>query len=242
MAGLLSIGSSLSLILNELNYIIRMSFIRNRFTFGEELANAISHLAGAVLSLVAYAFMLAYALQHGTIWHIVGVTVFAFSLIFLYVSSTLNHWLPDGKGKQVFYTIDQIAIYLLIAGTYTPMALIAFRDTVGWYYMGIEWGIALAGIVFKIVQKRNFVKSVDSFTIISYVVMGLLIVVNIPLAIEVLSLAGFLFIMGGGVFYISGILFYRWTSLPYSHLVWHIFVILGSAMHFIAIYFYAIRV
>lgn len=219
---------------------IHMSRVSKHFSFGEERANAISHLVGALFSIAALVLMLVYSIQNGTGWHIAGSLVFALSMLFLYLSSTLNHWLPMGKGKQFFFTIDQIAIYLLIAGTYTPFALIAFRDTVGWYYFAIEWGLALAGIIFKFAQQRRYERSVDTFSIISYVVMGLLIMVNVPLAIEVLSLQGFLFVVLGGFFYVSGILFYRWHKIPYNHLIWHIFVILGSLMHFFAVYFYVL--
>ena len=211
-----------------------------RFTKGEELANAISHLTGAVLGLGALILMLLLSLKSGTNWHIVTSIVFGVSLIMLYTSSTLNHWLKEGKSKEFFFTFDQIAIYVLIAGTYTPLTLIALHGTTGWVIFGIEWSFALVGILIKIFEKRQFADGVNLFFVIAYIVMGAIIFVVTPQVIEAISLSGFLWVVLGGLFYAGGTVFYKMQNVKFIHLVWHLCVLFGSISHFIAIYFYVL--
>ncbi|NOZ45433.1 MAG: hemolysin D, partial [Chlorobi bacterium] len=140
-----------------------------RFSSGEELANAISHLIGAVLSLAALIIMVVFSAIHGNAWHVVSSAVFGTTMLMLYLSSTLNHWLPAGKAKEFFFTFDQIAIFLLIAGTYTPLSLIALHGTMGWIIFGIEWGLAFIGIITKLFKQNKFETGVNIFYIILYV-------------------------------------------------------------------------
>ncbi|MBT3338370.1 MAG: hemolysin III family protein [Anaerolineae bacterium] len=217
-----------------------MNAIKERFTKGEELANAISHLVGAVLGLVGLILMIAYSLQNGTGWHLAGSIVYGSSLFVLYLSSTFNHWLPDGQAKEFFFTFDQIAIYILIAGTYTPLALIALHGTLGWVIFAIEWTFALVGILIKIFKPTKFNQGVSLFFIIAYIVMGSIVFFATRQVIDAVSLSGFVWVIAGGVFYIGGTVFYKMKSVKFIHLVWHLCVMAGSAAHFIGIYFYVL--
>jgi hemolysin III len=219
-----------------------MSIANQRFSKGEELANAISHLTGALLGIVALVVMIVYSARHGSGWHLAGSIVFGIALFTLYLSSTFNHWLPAGRVKEFFFTFDQIAIYLLIAGTYTPFTLIAIQGTLGWVMFGIEWGLALIGIITKLVHKTEFKNGVNYFYITSYVAMGWLIAISVPTIIEAIGMTGFLWIVAGGFFYSVGIIFYKLEKLKFSHLVWHLFVLAGSISHFIAVYAYVLRI
>lgn len=216
--------------------------IRRRFTYKEELANAISHLAGAVLGTIALAAMVIYSVKNGSSWHIIASSVFGATMVLLYLSSTLNHWLPKGKGKEFFFAFDQIAIYLLIAGTYTPFALVALHGTLGWIIFGIEWGLALLGLIIKIANPGKYAKGVNLYFIASYIIMGWIIIIAIQEIVEAISMNGFVWVIIGGFFYSFGIIFYRWRKLLYHHLIWHLFVIAGTISHFIAIYFYVLPI
>jgi hemolysin III len=211
-----------------------------RFTKNEELANAISHLVGAVLGVVGLVLMIAYSLRDGSGWHLAASIVYGSALVVLYLSSTFNHWLPEGKAKEFFFTFDQIAIYILIAGTYTPLALIALHGTLGWVIFGIEWGFALVGILIKIFKPTKFNQGVSLFFILAYILMGSLVFFASKQVIDAVSLSGFIWVIVGGVFYAGGTVFYKMKSVKFIHLVWHLFVIAGSVAHFIGIYFYVL--
>lgn len=211
-----------------------------RFTKGEELANALSHLTGAILGLAALVAMILFSLKNGNVWHVATSGVFGLSLIVLYLSSTFNHLLPQGKSKEFFFTFDQIAIYLLIAGTYTPLSLIALHGTLGWVIFAIEWAFAFVGIAIKIFKPTKFEGGVSIFFVIAYIVMGNVIFFATPQVIEAISFAGFLWILIGGIFYAGGTVFYKMKNVKFIHLVWHLCVVFGSISHFIAIYFYVL--
>ncbi len=211
-----------------------------RFTKGEELANALSHLTGAILGLAALVAMILFSLKNGNVWHVATSGVFGITLIVLYLSSTFNHWLPQGKSKEFFFTFDQIAIYLLIAGTYTPLSLIALHGTLGWVIFGIEWAFAFVGIAIKILKPTKFEGGVSIFFVIAYIVMGNVVFFAAPQVIEAISFAGFLWILIGGIFYAGGTVFYKMKNVKFIHLVWHLCVVFGSISHFIAIYFYVL--
>ena len=217
-----------------------MAIFNQRFTKGEELANAISHLVGAVLGVVGLILMIAYSVRDGSGWHLAASIVYGSALVVLYLSSTFNHWLPAGKAKEFFFTFDQIAIYILIAGTYTPLALIALHGTIGWVIFGIEWGFALIGILIKIFKPTKFNQGVSLFFIIAYIVMGSIVFFATRQVIEAVSLSGFLWVVLGGVFYIGGTVFYKIKTVKFIHLAWHLCVMAGSAAHFIGIYFYVL--
>ncbi len=208
----------------------------NRFTKSEELANAISHGLGLVLSVIATIFMIVSAAKTGSQWHVFSASLFGATMILLYSSSTLNHSLPHSKAKDFFHNFDQIAIYFLIAGTYTPLSLSVIRDDWGWVMFGIEWGFAFTGTLIKIVFPNRFERGVNKFIIVSYVIMGwLLLFFLIPIFnnMQPLSIA---FIFAGGVFYSLGVVFFKMEKLLFSHLIWHLFVMAGTVFHWLAIF------
>ena len=213
----------------------------NRFTKGEEIAHSISHGLGAVFAIVALVIMLVFSTRYGTVWHVVSFTVYGSFLILLYVSSTLNHSLPFGtKAKDFFHNFDQIAIFLFIAATYTPIALVVIRNDWGWLMFGIEWAFALTGVILKAFVPNKFEKGVAVFYIIAYIIMGwLLLVFLIPL-FKHMPQMGMIFLFIGGGCYTFGVLFFKLEKLKYSHLIWHLFVIAGSAFHFVAIFKYTL--
>lgn len=211
-----------------------------RFTRSEELANAISHFIGALLSITALVLMIIFSSKKGNAWHIVSTSVFGATLILLYFSSTFNHIVKEGKAKEFFFKLDQIAIFLLIAGTYTPLSLIVLHGTLGWTIFGIEWALALFGIVYNITNSNKFASGPKIINILLYIFMGwLVIIATVPL-LNTIPLIGFIWILIGGLCYTLGVLFFKLSKFKYHHLVWHLFVLGGSISHFIAIFFYAI--
>ncbi|MCB2196161.1 MAG: hemolysin III family protein [Bacteroidetes bacterium] len=215
----------------------------NRFTKGEEIAHSISHGLGAVLAIIALILMAIFSSKYGTPWHVASYSIYGSFLILLYISSTLNHALPFGsKAKDFFHNFDQIAIFLFIAATYTPIALVIIRDDWGWIMFGIEWGLALAGVIIKIFVPNKFEKGVAWFYIIAYVIMGWLVIMFlIPLYKNMHSM-GVAFILIGGACYSLGVLFFKMEKVKYSHLIWHIMVIAGSVCHWVAIFNYGLLI
>jgi len=213
-----------------------------RFTIGEELANAISHGVGALLGLLGLIWLVKEGARAGSTWHVASFAVFGASLTLLYLSSALNHGLPGGKAKEFFHNFDQVAIYLLIAGTYTPFALIALNGPVGWALFATEWGLALVGIGRKLLRPNRFESGVGLFTIGSFVLMGWLGVFIVKPLIERAGMGVIGWLAGGGFFYTGGIVFFKMERLKYHHLIWHLFVLGGSACHFVAIYRYLLPI
>lgn len=212
-----------------------------RFTKGEEIANSISHGLGAVFAIAALVLMAVSAARYGTKWHIVSFCVYGSFLIILYLSSTLNHSLKSGtRAKNFFHNFDQIAIFLFIAATYTPLSLVVIRNDWGWVMFGIEWGFALTGVILKILIPNKFEKGVNIFYIIAYLVMGYLFVMFLIPLYKHMHPMGIGFIFIGGACYTLGVLFFRMEKVKYSHLVWHLFVIAGSVCHWVAIFGYTL--
>lgn len=212
-----------------------------RFTVAEERANAISHLTGAILATGGLVLMVVFSAIRNDAWAVVSTSIFGTVMIMLYLSSTLNHWLPPGKTKEFFFTFDQIAIFLMIAATYTPMALTVLRGPLGWVIFGLEWGLAIIGITIKISRPTPFAGGVSTFYIILYALMGWLLLIAIVPLIRNMHLMGLVWILIGGLCYTLGILFYKKIRFPYHHLVWHLMVIAGSVSHFFAVFFYMIN-
>ncbi len=204
------------------------------------MANAVSHLTGALLAIVALVLMVHQSARHGDSWHVVSSAVFGTSMIVLYLSSTLTHILPMGRTKDWFFNFDRIAIYFLIAGTYTPIALITLNGPLGWVIFGIEWGLALTGTILILRKPGDFNTGVNAFYIISYAAMGWLILIAIVPVMRLLPLMGSLWILIGGLCYTLGIVFFKLVRFPYHHLVWHLLVLAGTVSHFFAVFFYII--
>ncbi len=212
----------------------------NKFTFGEELANAISHISGSVLGAIALIIMLIHSGANAPVVQTISIVIFGVSMILLYFFSGFMHWLPLGNAKKVFRKLDQIGIFLLIAGTYTPFALLAIKSSIGWCIFGIEWAFAFIGIIVKSLEKEKLNKNVSIIYVLVYLVMGWILVIDVKHLVEVLGNEGFAFLIGGGVFYSIGVIFFRMHKVRYHHLVWHIFVMLGTLMHVIAVYYYVL--
>lgn len=212
----------------------------NKFSRNEEFANAWSHLTGTLLAVVGLVLMIYQSVLHGTALHIVTTTIFGATMIILYFSSTMTHILPMSRAKDFFFNMDRIAIYMLIAGTYTPLALAGLGGPLGWVMFGLEWAIAITGTYLILTKPGDFNSGVNTFYVISYAVMGWLVLVAIVPMINKLPLMGWLWILIGGLCYSLGIVFYKIAKFPFHHLVWHLLVIAGSISHFFAVYFYVI--
>jgi hemolysin III len=204
-----------------------------RYTPGEEITNAILHGVGLGLALAALAVLVVMASLSGNAWHIVSFSIYGATLVLLYLSSTLYHSFYAGKAKRLFRIFDHSAIYLLIAGTYTPITLIALRGRLGWTVFGVVWGIAVLGIVGKAFWAHKFV----FMSTLLYIAMGWLVVAVIKPVLENLNTVSLVFLGVGGLFYTLGTVFYLWRKLKYHHAIWHLFVLAGSICHFFTVLF-----
>ena len=200
-----------------------------------ERFNSISHLIGAALALAGVVVLVVAASQDGHVRRIVSFSIYGSTLFLLYLISTLYHGLPIGRAKQVFRVLDHQAIYLLIAGSYTPLTLISLNGVVGWWMFGVIWGMAVLGLVLDALPIRG----ARIVPMIIYFAMGWMIVLAIKPLLEALPFAGFLWLLAGGLFYTSGIVFYALDRrYPWMHGVWHLFVLAGSISHYVAILVY----
>ena len=211
---------------------------KGRFSEKEDIANALSHFAGAILSVAALVLMVVFSSLRGNVWHIVSSAVFGLSMIFLYTSSSVAHWLKEGKRKDTFFTLDQIAIFILIAGTYTPLSLVALHGILGWVIFGIEWGLAIIGIIRLLARSNKFESGVGVFDIFIYIGMGWLVLIVSGAVLKTMPPIGFMWIIIGGLFYTLGVVFFKIAKFRFHHLIWHLLVLGGTASHFIAIFFY----
>ncbi len=205
-----------------------------KFTLGEEIANAVTHGIGALLAISALVLLVVFSSFHGNPWYIVSLTIYGVSLVILYTMSTLYHSFRPGITKNIFEIFDHSSIYILIAGTYTPFELTILRGPLGWTFFGITWGMATAGILFKVF----FVKKFVVISTIMYIIMGWLVIFIIRPIIEVLPANGILFLVIGGVLYTAGTIFYVNKKMKFHHMLWHFFVLGGSIFHFLTIFIY----
>jgi len=213
-----------------------MSVIKRKSAFrtlsqGEEIFNSITHGIGVLLSIAALVILTIFATLKGDAWHIVSYTIFGSSLILLYLASTLFHSFPKGKIKNLFARLDHSAIFLLIAGTYTPFVLTTIRGPLGWTLFGIIWGLALAGIVIRSIFLTKFRKLMVGI----YLAMGWMFLIAIIPLVKNLPGTSIAFLFIGGGCYSLGVIFYIWRNLKYSHGIWHLFVLAGSIMHFFSV-------
>jgi hemolysin III len=200
-----------------------------------ERFNSISHLVGAVLALAGTVVLVVVASQGGDTRRIVSFSIYGATLFLLYLISTLYHGLPTGRAKHVFRVLDHQAIYLLIAGSYTPFTLVTLDGSVGWWLFGAIWGMAALGLVLDALPRRG----ARVVPLVIYFVMGWLILLAIKPLLASLPHAGFIWLLAGGLFYTSGIVFYALDSrYPWMHGVWHLFVLAGSISHYVAILVY----
>ena len=212
-----------------------------QYSFGEELANSITHGVGVVLSIAGLSVLTSFASVFGSAWHIVSCAIYGATQILLYTASTLYHSIPYPRAKAILRVFDHSAIYLLIAGTYTPFTLVNLRGPWGWTIFGIVWGIALIGILLRAWWMRNsLTKQKAIWRALPYIGMGWIVVVAIKPLLASLAPGGLALMLAGGLAYTVGSIFYAWKKLPYNHAIWHVFVMAGSAFHFFAVLFYVI--
>jgi len=207
-----------------------------RISVSEEVVNFATHGVGAILSASGLGVMAVLAKIHGDAWHVASAAVFGVTLIILYTISTLYHNSHQPKVKALLRQLDRSAIFLLIAGTYTPFTLISLRGPLGWPLFVVVWAMAVIGIVMEFLTSPKW----PALSIILYFFMGWIVVVAINPLSSALSFEGLFLLLAGGVFYTFGILFYAWKKLPYHHAIWHLFVLAGSIMHYFAVLFYVI--
>jgi len=205
--------------------------LQSRF---EENLNAQTHALGALLGIVALILLIIYD-THKTAYSLFSVIVYGISIIILFTASTLYHSVKSERKKHYFRIIDHISIYLLIAGTYTPVLLISLNESLGWTLFYVVWGIAAVGIILKLF----FTGSYEVFSTLLYLVMGWLIIFDFSNLSNIFG-EGILFLFAGGMAYTVGIVFYAIHRIPYNHVIWHLFVLAGAVFHFFMIFFYVI--
>jgi hemolysin III len=208
----------------------------NEYSPREEKLNIISHAIGFVLSIIALVLLLMRAMALGNIWHIISVSIFGLSLMILYAASTLYHSAKQQKLRKRLKIFDHSAIYVLIAGTYTPFTLITLNSTKGWVIFGISWGMALIGIILKLffTGKYKFIST------LLYILMGWMIVFAIKPLMDSLPLEGLHWLFAGGVAYTIGAILYSIKKIKFNHAIFHILVLMGSFCHFYSVLFYVL--
>lgn len=202
-----------------------------KLTVKEEIFNSITHGIGTILSIAALVLLVVHAVGKGDIWHIVSYTIYGSSLVLLYLCSTLYHSFTKEKIKNLFARFDHAAIFLLIAGTYTPFLLTVLRGTLGWTLFGIIWGVAIFGVVIRSIYLTRF----RNIMVALYLAMGWMFVVAVGPMMRNLPTLSIIFLFLGGIFYSVGVIFYVKRNMKYAHGIWHLFVLAGSIMHFFAV-------
>jgi hemolysin III len=201
----------------------------------EEIANSISHGIGLAAALVGTPFLITQAARHGNVGFVVGTSLFSATAIFLYLASTLYHALPVGKTKRVFRILEHSAIFLLIAGTYTPFTLGVLHGSWGWILLTTIWTLAAAGVVLKVFYGTSF----PILSTALYLLMGWMVVIAAELLIARMPTPGLLWLIAGGLSYTLGVVFFAIDSrLRYAHLIWHLFVLAGTTCHYFAVFWY----
>jgi len=201
----------------------------------EELWNAITHGIGALLGIAGLILLIIYDANKSD-FSLFSVIVYGLSIFILFLASTLYHSVRDEEKKHYFRIVDHISIYLLIAGTYTPVLLITLKDSLGWPLFWIVWGIAAFGVVLKLFFTGRF----EAFSVLLYLAMGWLIVFDFSTLKELMAPDGINLLMAGGAFYTVGIIFYAVNKIPYNHVIWHLFVLAGAMCHFFMVLGYVI--
>ncbi|PZR12087.1 MAG: hemolysin III [Flavobacterium psychrophilum] len=202
----------------------------------EELWNVITHGTGALLSVAALIALAVFTAIKGTALELTAALIFGGSLVLLYSASTIYHAVYRLKWKRIFQRIDHLCIYILIAGTYTPVALLGLKGVWGWCIFSFIWAFAIAGFIFKFSPLRRS----EKLSLILYALMGWLIIIAIKPLIENVAAGALYYLLGGGLCYTIGIYFFAKEKIPYNHTIWHLFVLGGSALHFFGIFFYLI--
>lgn len=202
----------------------------------EEIAHSITHGIGVLLSVIGLATLVVYSSMYGDAWHIVSSSIYGMTLIVLYTTSTLYHASTVPDFKRLLQKLDHAAIFLLIAGTYTPFTLVSLRGGWGWTLFGVVWAIAIAGIAMELMVKRRHKR----ISLSLYLGLGWIVMIAIVPLVANVETGGLILLLAGGLFYSLGVIFYVWKTLVYHHAIWHLFVLAGSACHFFAVFHYVI--
>ena len=206
-----------------------------KLDFREEVANSISHGLGLVLAIIAVPILVLAAVRGGNVHFVVGASVFGGTMVLLYLASTLYHSLTHEAAKDLCRLFDHTAIFLLIAGTYTPFSLGVLRGPWGWSLLAVIWTLAIVGITLKIRKRTRH----SRITIVLYVIMGWLAIVAVKPMVMLIPVPGILLIFAGGIAYTGGLAFFAAQRIRYNHFIWHLFVIAGTTCHFFAVLWYA---
>ena len=209
-----------------------------KFTLEEEIWNGITHGIGTGLAIAGLTLLVVLAAINGDSWRIISFSIYGSTLVLLYLASTLYHSIQIPKVKRILQVMDHAAIYLLIAGSYTPFLLVNMRGTLGWTLFGVVWGLALLGIAFRTI----FVGRFEKLAVVGYVLMGWLMVLGFKEMQLAVPPGGIALIFAGGITYTVGVIFFAWRKLPYNHAIWHLFVMGGSICHFFAMLYYVLPV
>lgn len=200
-------------------------------TIGEEIFNSVTHGIGTLLSIAALVILIVFAAIKGNTWHVVSFSIFGSTMVVLYLASTLYHSFTKENIKNLFARLDHAAIFLFIAGTYTPYLLTVLRGALGWTLFGVIWGLAMIGVVIRSIYLTRFRK----LMVWVYLLMGWMFIATIVPIIRNLSTLSLIFLFVGGLCYSLGVIFYSWRDLKYGHGIWHLFVLGGSIMHFFSV-------
>lgn len=204
------------------------------YSLGEEIANSVTHGVGAALSVAGLILLVVLSANDGDVWRVVSFSVYGSTLVILYLASTLYHSFQNPRVKRVFRVFDHASIYLLIAGSYTPVLLVSMRGAWGWSLFGVVWGLALLGVAFKVI----FIGRYEVLATTAFVLMGWLVVIAFKEMLVRVPPGGIALLIAGGLVYTLGVIFYAWEKLPFNHAIWHLFVLGGSICHFFAVLFY----
>lgn len=208
----------------------------SEYSLGEEVAHAVTHGIAIPLSIAGLAVLVAFSALYGNAWHITSSSIYGASLILCFTASTLYHSISHPRAKRILQQIDHATIFLLIAGTYTPFALVNLREGWGWWLFGTVWSIAIIGMIFELFTRQRYPR----VSLGLYLGLGWLALVAIKPMLESVGGGGLALLVAGGLFYSLGVIFYVWERLAYNHAVWHLFVLAGSALHFFAVLFYVV--
>ncbi len=202
----------------------------------EEIANRVTHGVGVLLGVAGLVLMVVASVRHGDAWHVVSTAIFGTTLVLLYTASTAYHSVEREKTRLLLRKFDHAAIFLLIAGTYTPFVLVTLRGVWGWSLFGVVWGLAVVGVIMKFWFAGRF----RVISTLIYIAMGWLVMIAIKPLMAALSADGLKLLVAGGLCYTGGAVFYLWKRLPYHHAIWHLFVLAGSICHWAAVYFHVV--
>lgn len=204
-----------------------------KYTASEEVVSSILHIVGTGLSIAGLVLLAVFGSVRGDVWHVVSFVIYGSTLIVMYLSSTLYHSVPYLPLKRFFQILDHSAIYLLIAGTYSPFLLVNLRGPWGWSLFGVIWGIAAAGVLYESMPTAKHPR----LSVALYVALGWLCLLAAKQIISKVRVEALILLAAGGLLYTVGVVFYAWKKLPYGHCIWHGFVLVGSICHYFAVFY-----